>query len=245
MPKRTENATWSKNKTLQGTMKIQMKNLNLIVGPHALQIGAAALTLMSVSTQVARADAIPYPNVGTPNPITYTFTATSTGPITAYFAGSGAGYDNELGLLINGAPTGIIGLDDHTSTVGQSLVLGDATAGDTLVFVLQNNSLGEDAYSDPSMNVSYDSPGETDGHNHVYSVPYTATSPVFAGIPVGTYVGFEDLPFPGSDFNYFDESFVFTDVSVATHGVPDAASSLALLGMGCGCMGFLRRRLSR
>jgi hypothetical protein len=218
---------------------MHMKTSNFIT------VGVATLALMAGGTQVASADVIPYPNVGTPNPITYSFTATSTGPITAYFAGSGAGFDNELGLLINGVSTGIVGLDDHTSSIGDSLVLGNAVAGDKLVFVLQNNSLGEDAYSDPSLNVGYDSPGETDGHNHIYSVPYTATSPIFTGVPVGTYVAFEDLPFPASDFNYFDENFVFTDVSVVSHGVPDAASTLTLLSLGCGCMGLLRRRLSR
>ena len=48
--------------------------------------------------------------------------------------------------------TGIIGLDNHTSALGQELDLGSVMAGDTLVFVLQNNSLGEDAYSNPALN---------------------------------------------------------------------------------------------
>jgi hypothetical protein len=245
MFKRMENAKQSKNKTQSIRIKIQMKTINSIGGTRALQAIAAGLVLVAGSAQVARADAIPYPNSGTPNPITYTFTASATGDIMAYFAGSTAGYDNELGLLVNGVSTGVIGLDNHSSPIGLSLDLGHANAGDTLVFVLQNNSVGLDAYSDPSMNVSYDFPGDTLGHNHVYSTPYTATSPVLDSIPVGTFVAFEDLQFPSSDFNYNDEDFVFTDVSVATHGVPDAASSLTLLGMGCGCMGLLRRRLSR
>ena len=54
-------------------------------------IAAVGLALGPVSQ--VRADAIPYPNAGKPNPVTYTFTAAADGPITAYFAGSTAGYN--------------------------------------------------------------------------------------------------------------------------------------------------------
>jgi hypothetical protein len=226
-------------------MKKQIRTIGLIAGQHVFSAGVLALALMAGASKVAAADAIPYPDVGTPNPTTYTFTATTSGDIMAYFAGSSASYDNEVGLLVNGVSTGIVGLDDHTSYLGESLDLGHANAGDTLVFELVNYTLGMNAYSDPSMNVSYDNAGETLGHNHVYSTPYTATDPIIDGVPSGTYVGFEDLPFPGSDFNYFDENFVFTDVSVTPQGVPDSASSLSLLGMGLAGVGLLRRRLSR
>jgi hypothetical protein len=225
-------------------MKMHVTTLGLIGGPRALKVGIVALALVAGTAQVALADAIPYPNVGTPNPTTYSFTASTSGDIMAYFAGSTASYDNELGMLVNGVSTGVIGLDNQTSSIGQVLNLGFANAGATLVFVLQNNTLGLDAYSDPTMNVAYDTDG-SDGHNHVYSTPYTATSPILGSIPVGTFVAFEDLQFPNSDFNYNDEDFVFTDVSVTTQGVPDAASSLTLLSMGCGVMGLMRRRLSR
>jgi len=191
-------------------------------------LGALAL----ISAASARADAIPYPCCGY-NTTTYTFTASASGDIDAYFAGSTAGYDNELGLLVNGVSTGVVGLDDKTSFVGQMLDLGHADAGALLVFVLQNNSLGEDAYSDPAMNLSYDNgpaTGTTDGHNHVYSTAYTATSPILTGVPVGTFVAFEDLPFPGSDYNYNDETFVFTNVSTS---VPEPGIwAMMLIGFG-------------
>ena len=200
-----------------------------------LLVVLAPMTLAFSMAQVAFADAIPYPSVGTPNPITYTFTATTTGDVIAYFAGSTAAYDNELGLLVNGISSGVIGLDNHSSSLGQSLDLGHANAGDTLVFVLQNNTLGMKAYSDSSLNVAYDINGSV-GHNHVYSTPYTATSPIFDSIPVGTFVAFEDLQFPNSDFNYNDEDFVFTNVTGSPTTVPEPGTlflfGTGLLGLG-------------
>jgi hypothetical protein len=119
------------------------------------------------------------------------------------------------------------------------LILGSVNAGDSLVFVLHNLSLGLDAYSNPSLNVPYDDDGSV-GHNHIYSTSYTATSPVFGTVPVGTYVAFEDIPFPLSDFNYDDESFVFTNVSTVS-SVPEP-ETYAMLLAGLGLLGFAGRR---
>jgi VPDSG-CTERM motif len=198
---------------------------------------------LAVITSTARlfADPIPYPAPFGINPVTYTFTAAASGDITAYFAGSTASYDNELGLLVNGVSTGIVGLDNHTTALGTSLDLGSVHAGDVLTFVLVNHTLGMNAYSDPSMNASYDMPGYTGSHNHVYSTPYTASSPVIDGIPAGTFVSFEDLRFPNSDFNYNDEDFVFANVGVS-QGVPDCGSTAGLLGFGFAGLALLRRR---
>jgi len=202
---------------------------------------AAFALLQSAVFSAAHADIIPYPNIGSPNSTTYTFTAAATGDVTAYIVGGfSAGYDNELGLLDNGVAIGGYGLNNHSSSVGQSFDFGSVNAGDSLVFVLDNLTLGKLAYSDPSMNVSYDS-NSSDGHNHIYSTPYTATSPLFAGVPAGTYVAFEDLPFPGADFNYNDESFVFTNVASTPSTVPEP-STLLLLGAGLAGAGFLRKR---
>jgi hypothetical protein len=61
---------------------------------------------------------------------------------------------------------------------------------------------------------------------------------------VGTYVAFEDLPFPDSDFNYFDETYVFTDIAV-TSTVPEPTTMLAgallLLPFGANTLRILRK----
>jgi len=197
--------------------------------PKLLSV-APAVAVLIVGVQAAYADAIPYPDIGMLNPVTYAFTAASAGPVIAYFAGSTASYENKLGMLDNGVLTASgFGLDDHTSSIGQSFNLGTVNAGDSLVFVLDNLTLGMDAYSLPSLNVSYDSAAYIGSHNHIYSTSYTATSPILDSIPRGTFVAFEDLQFPSSDFNYNDEDFVFVNVAASTNPEP---STIILLGAG-------------
>jgi hypothetical protein len=191
-----------------------------------------------------QADSIPYPNPGTYNPVTYSFTAAASGDVVAYFAGSGAGFDNQLGLLVNGVQQGGFGLDDHTSAIGDAFNFGPVAAGDSLVFILNNLTLGKLAYSDPSLNTAYDDPGDTIGHNHVYSTTYTATSPIIGAIPAGIYVGFEDQPFPNSDFGYTDETFVVTNVAMTSVPEPSSAFLAILSTLIVGGAITLKRRYS-
>lgn len=200
----------------------------------------AALLSLGAASQSRAADVIPYPSVGTYNATTYTFTASATGNVVAYFVGgASADYENKVGLLDNGVLTAAgYGLDNHSTAMGAAFDLGAVTKGDTLTFVLDNLTLGKQAYSNPALNAGYDSPTDTIGHNHIYSTAYTATSPLFTGVPAGTYVGFEDLAFPGADFGYEDEQFVFTNISTS---VPEPATWAFML-IGVSAVGYALRR---
>ena len=199
----------------------------------ALGVGVSVMSLMFASVQSAVAGSIPYPDAGKLNPTTYSFKAEQTGEVFAYFAGSTAGYDNQLGMLINGVQSSAgFGLDDHSSPVGLEFDLGHVHKGDLLVFDLKVNSLGgRTVFSDSSKNSAYDFGGT--GLNHIYSTSYTGS--LGHGIPNGTFVSFEDLR-GGGDKNYNDEDFVFTNVGSDSHVsgnvvVPEP-STIALLGVG-------------
>jgi hypothetical protein len=192
-----------------------------------------ALGLLAVPTTVL-AGPIPYPNVGTLNPATYTFTATATGDIIAYFYGSSADYGSDIGLIVDNLSQGIYGLENHASYYGEPLVLnlpGGVHAGDVLEFELRVNPgglLSHSVFSTPSDNFL--------GLQHVYSTSWGGD----AIIPAGTYVGFEDSTLL-ADWDYNDYQFVFTDVGVST---PDGGSTLALLGAALAGIGLIRRKLS-
>jgi hypothetical protein len=205
-------------------------------------MGASLALLLCGSGTSARADAIPYPTAGVVNSAVYMFKATATGNVTAYFAGASAANTSELGMLVNGAPPVVFGLNNQTSAIGDSLNLGSVTIGDVLTFVLHtiSPSLGS-AFSDPTLNGPFD--GGT-GIQHVYSAAYTATSPIIGSIPAGTYVGFEDLP-GGGDRDYNDLQFVFTNVGVTTRLVPGPIVGAGLPGLilaSGGLLGWWRRR---
>ncbi len=193
----------------------------------ALALAAACLGVSGA----AQADTIPYQDSGTPNAATYTFTAAADGDLVAWFVNLGRpGYDETLGVMVNGVDTGTYGLDNQTSNYGDSLDFGPVHAGDVLVFVLNVISTQTQYYSDASMNAD-------DHTHHVYSTAYGGD--VGSGIPVGVYVGFEDLDH-GGDFNYSDEQFVFSNVNVGV--VPEPANALLLLaGLGA-VAGAARRR---
>ncbi|WP_309606456.1 PEPxxWA-CTERM sorting domain-containing protein [Phenylobacterium sp.] len=200
------------------------------------RLASVAMALALSAGAASAADLIPYPAAGAYNATTYAFTATTTGDLTAAIVGGfSAGYTNELGVLVNGVAQGGFGLNNHTSVLGDTYNFGPVTAGDSLIFVLHNLSRGLDAFSLASMNLAYDSVGYAGGHNHVYSTAYTAT-PALGGVAPGVYVGFEDLAFPGSDYNYTDESFVFRNITRTPAGVPEPAT-WAMLVMGLGLVG--------
>jgi hypothetical protein len=191
---------------------------------------AAALIGLVAATAAEAATIIPYPDQGTENPTTYTFTANSNGSLVAYFYGSGASFSENLGLLVNGVDRGTA-LDNHSTAFGTPYNFGNVNIGDTLVFYVDVKTTGFKYYSDISMN--------DDKVNHVYSTAFAGDGT----IPAGTYVGFEDLSQQDThwtDNNYRDEQFVFTVTAV-----PEPAT-WAMMILGFAGVGFLayRRRHS-
>lgn len=175
--------------------------------------------------------AIPvYPTAGTENPSLYTITAASTANVIAYFADNSGSFTNLLGLRVNGVDTGILGLNNQTSTPGDMLDFGLVNAGDVLTFYIDVNGGSEFWYSDKALNV--------DGVNHVWSTAYAGGD---FGIPAGTYMNFEDLD-GGGDFNYGDLGFVFTNVAVS--GAVPEPESWAMMLAGFGIIGWSLRRRS-
>ena len=197
--------------------------LALVPAAMALAVPAQAISLPQ------------YANPGVENPGTFSYTAASDGNIVAFYANPvGAVFTDTLGMLVNGVDTGIFGLDNHSSTLGQSLDFGQVAAGDVFTFYIKvephNAALPAEMtfYSDPSRNL--------DGDNHVFSAPFAGGIVEGHSLPAGTFVAFEDLPRQGlfppyhSDYNYTDMSFVFTNVAASA---PEPASwSMMIVGFG-------------
>ena len=185
------------------------------------------------------ATTIPYPNPGKIAP-TQSFVATTSSDVTAYFYGSNAGYDEQLGLFVNGQQLGGWSLDDHKSTFGESVDFGHVAAGSTLVFAIDVLSTKTIIYSDPAMN------GDKD--NHTYATAFGGLTKNGVTIPSGTYIGFEDLLAPHSDFNYTDEQFILGDTTASltpggTSLSPEPNSVISIgFGIVCIAIGSFRRR---
>ncbi len=209
----------------------------------------ALASILAAGSSPLLADDIPYANVGQLAPAN-TLTASATGTVVGYFAGSSAGDNDTIELWdVNLNTFSSFVLPNHSSTVGAPTTFLSVDAGDTLVFILDNVSTGQ--YEDSVNNNGTPTAWSADGYNHAYTTAYTAGS--IAGLPAGltgTYVGMEDLavtglnPLSGSDLDYNDDTFVFTDIATASP-TPEPAS-FVLFGTGLlGAAGVLRRKFAR
>ena len=208
-----------------------------------LSLLALASLLAVGTTSLSALPFTPYSNSGTPittsSPVTYTG-ANGVG-INAYFFSVSA--DDTDSISVFDATTGTFlspegALNNKVSVAGSTMVtFSSATLhnGDTLYFDLYNTSFASDTFSS---NVST----SPDGDNHAYLTPFSGTIGAF-GLINGTYVGMEDLPKGSSDWDYNDDTFVFTSVNAAPTPEP---STFALLGTGLiGAAGALRRKFAR
>jgi PEP-CTERM motif len=200
-------------------------------------LAASALCASLAAASGASAGTIPYPNSGAINLDAYTFTAKSTGQIKAFFVGSDAGYEENIGLYVNGVSTGVTGLNNHTSSQGDMVNLGFAHVGDILTFVMYLPPASGSPL--PPYTWSSDPTQNSDGLQHVYATDVFAGQ-AYAGSPAGTYIGWEDLAH-GGDLDYNDDQYVFVNVNSA---VPEA-STWAMMLAGFGGLAFAGFRRAR
>ncbi|MDX7954040.1 VPLPA-CTERM sorting domain-containing protein [Lichenihabitans sp. Uapishka_5] len=194
--------------------------------------------LCAASVAPASAASIAYPNAGTQNPAKYSFVANG-GDITGYYLGTGAAYNETLGLLVNGLAVASDVFQNHTTDVGSSYNFGSFAKGSILTFFIDVATTGATFYSDKSLNL--------DGSQHIYSSAYAGSGTT----PAGTYVGFEDLSskrslYPSQgynvDYNYTDEQFAFTNLSVSSVPLPAAAPMFGAALLALGAVGYGLRR---
>lgn len=160
----------------------------------------------------------------------FSFKVIEDGPVTAFFTGATAGYDDYLTVSINGVyqPTTIF---NHDSGIGEAFSFGSALAGDSIVFKLTVSNTGDIFYSNSSLNL--------DGLNHYQATPLTIYTPDFSY--TGVWVGAEDL-YGGGDNDVDDLTFFITNTVVTAVPEPSMIIMLFLGLVGISISSEKRKR---
>jgi hypothetical protein len=226
---------------LNGRRSPSVDEIGKFVVRRFLTVGVGAVLSLGLATAGQAAQLPSYASTVAPvgnvggwpvfpiNQATYTFTATASGGLDSFFAGSSASDTEVLGVLVNGNLAGIASLANRTTPLGYEWNFGpDAQSpvivniGDVLTFYIQdlNPSRPNTFYSTASLNADHVQHvyaaafggGVVNGFNFVNNVSVAAT----ATLPAGIFVGFEDLLATDrfADFNYNDETFIVTNVSL-------------------------------
>src|SRR6218665_3113910 len=107
----------------------------------------------------------PYPNGGQEAP-SNSFVAAASGALVAHYTGLAGGNTNVVGVSINGVD-GPTGLSNKSSAYGATFVLGQVTAGDSLVFFIDTND-----GVNPTLRFYSDKARSSDGRNHAWTSAY-------------------------------------------------------------------------
>lgn len=155
-----------------------------------------------------------------------------------YLGWQGASYDEYLFVATPSNPLGhVIGDDffeNHSTPAGTTIDLGSYAAGTEIEFGIYVLNTG---------NTWFDGPGSrnADGVVHAYMLNN------YEGQSGLTYVGFEDLAYPGGDFNYMDEVYTFEGAAASPTppAVPDMPGTFALMGVGLSGLAAFGRRVRK
>jgi hypothetical protein len=167
------------------------------------QTAVLALSTVILFPITLFAGPIPYPNIGHIAPTT-TITATETGDIIGYFVQASAANSDTVRMVdVTTGTTSAWFFPNQTTAVGTSADFGFVSYGDTLVFEIDDLGINQVFASNPA--------DSADGVNHGYVTNFSGGTLYGQALPNGIYVGMEDLNASNSDFDYNDDTFLFTN----------------------------------
>jgi hypothetical protein len=198
-----------------------------------------ALAGASFAASAAQAESWDYPEsqFHTIDQATYSFTASASEDLTAYFMPSTGSYQSALGVKVNGVTFGrdamVLGQTDNFT----SYDFGHVAKGASIEFFIDVTPRdGSTTYAGTYYSTAADN---ADHLQHVWTAPHPDQWYLGPnGVPDGTFIGFEDTTTgdPRSDWNYRDYTFVVPGLTVFSgsvnlgHGKPGGGSSSVVTG---------------